>query len=347
MKKITHALRAGWKPLVGTLGFLVILVWTTGLFTTPIPSGTVAHEPGQPLPPDAVTLAVTRQHRPRLVEAVGSVASDNAVQLSARVSAYVQEVHVHAGDAVERDQILIRLDDRDLRAQLTAAQAILRRAETEFERIQRLHATQAATEQQLIAAESAFRAARSAVDQAEVALTFTEIRAPFAGRITDREVEVGMLTNPGQPLLHLYDPARMRLDVPVPVRLVDALVIGDAVALQLERPDTPQTGRVHRVIAAIDAHSRTQLVQVLLEPSDPPPLPGTFGRLWIPAAPRDVILVPRSAVYRTGQLEMVQVVAKQRVVRRLVKTGTVRDDEVEVLAGLSDGETILVEPIKW
>jgi RND family efflux transporter MFP subunit len=212
--------------------------------------------------------------------------------------------------------------------------------------VKRLHETQAATEQQLIAAESAFHTARSRLEQTQIALTFTELRAPFDGRVTDRHAETGMLANPGQTLLNLYDPSRMRLDVPVPVRLIDYLAIGDAVELQLERPAARLNGTVYRVVSEIDTRTRTQTVQILLDSMAEVPMPGTFGRLWIPTTEQEMALVPETAVYRIGQLELVQVVEDDRVLRRLVKTGTERQGEIEILSGLTDGERILRQPIK-
>ena len=75
-------------------------------------------------------------------------------------------------------------------------------------------------------------------------------------------------------------------------------------------------------------------------------LPGTFGRVWIKDDPRLTILVPVSAVYAIGQLELVQVVRGNRIIRRLVKTGPRMGDAIEILSGLEDGDTILVDPVK-
>ena len=75
-------------------------------------------------------------------------------------------------------------------------------------------------------------------------------------------------------------------------------------------------------------------------------MPGTFGRLWIEDDAVATICVPVSAVYNVGQLEIAQVVQDNRVFRRLVKTGAVRGDQVEVLSGLDDGDKILVNPVK-
>ncbi len=339
-------LRIIWKPLIGVAGLAVLIIWTTGAFTDRVEPGVEEYTPGLALPADAERVPVRIASVPHLVDTVGTVASDHAVPLSPRISAAIEEVLVSAGDRVTRDQVVIRLADRDLRAALNDARASLRRAETEYERIKRLHEKEAATEQQLIAAESAFRSAESRVDEAETMLSYTEIRAPMDGMVGDRHAEAGMLAQPGQTLLSLYDPTVMRLDAAVPVRLVDYLAIGDTLRVQLERPDRVVDGRVHRVVSEIDPRSRTQTIQVMLDLDEAAVLPGTFGRLRIPTTERERHLVPTTAVYRVGQLELVQVVTDERAIRRLVKTGQTLNDEIEVLSGLQEGDEVLVRPMK-
>ena len=100
------------------------------------------------------------------------------------------------------------------------------------------------------------------------------------------------------------------------------------------------------IVSEVDAASRTQLVKVHLEGIEGEVLPGTFGRLWVEAEPREVLFVPASAVRQIGQLSFVQVVQDGRAIRRLVKTGPARDDRIEILSGLKAGDTVLVTPIQ-
>ena len=146
-------------------------------------------------------------------------------------------------------------------------------------------------------------------------------------------------------LLAVYDPSRMRLEAPVPVRLVNRLAIGQSVEVTLDRPAKGFPGTVSEVVSEVDPASRTQLVKIHLDGATGDVLPGTFGRLWVDAGPREIVSVPASAVIRVGQLEFVQAVRDGRAVRRLVKTGPARDDSLEILSGLSAGDVILVNPV--
>ena len=96
----------------------------------------------------------------------------------------------------------------------------------------------------------------------------------------------------------------------------------------------------------MEPQSRTQTVKLALDGLTQPVLPGTFGRIYVDDSVRDCILVPAGAVYRIGQLELVQTVQDGRVLRRLIKTGALHGERLEVLSGLASGETILLQPVQ-
>jgi len=99
-------------------------------------------------------------------------------------------------------------------------------------------------------------------------------------------------------------------------------------------------------VSEIDPLSRTQLVKVHIEGTSSDVLPGTFGRLWVADDARQTIVIPASAVYSVGQIELVQVVKDQRAIRRAVRTGPKHGTSVEVLSGLDAGDVVLVKPVQ-
>ncbi len=344
MKLAIH-LKKYIKPLLGLAGLAIVVVWSGGFLGDKTAPGTLDAETGFPLPKDAETFQVEIQTVPTRVDVVGTTASEEKINLSARIPAYVSEVFASAGDRVTKGQVLVTLDDRDIRQQLAAAEAQLNQARTEYDRAKSLFEKEATTQQALTAAESMFHAAQAQVEQVKVMLTYAQVTSPIDGIVTERRIEAGDLANPGMLLLAVYDPARMRLEAPVPVRLVSRLAIGQSVELTLDRPAKGFPGTVSEVVSEVDPASRTQLVKIHLDGATGDVLPGTFGRLWVDAGPRDALFVPASAVIRVGQLEFVQAVRDGRVVRRLVKTGPARDDSLEILSGLSAGDVILVNPV--
>ena len=298
------------------------------------------------LPPPAgaqVVTAQTEQVSTR-VDVIGTTYSTRQINLSARISSYVKDVFVSAGNRVTKDQVLLTLDDREILEQLAQADAQMKQASTEYNRTKQLFEKNVASEQELTAAESAFNGARAQVDRIKVMVTYSKVVSPIDGVVTERRIEAGDLASPGQVLLAVYDPAQMRLEVPVPLRLVAKLSLNQQVEVALDHPALTLKGEVTEIVSEIDPRSRTQKVKVRLSDDTGNILPGTFGRLWVEDAPHAAILVPASAVYHVGQIEMVQAVESGRIIRRLVKTGPAYGDRVEILSGLHDGDQIVVNP---
>lgn len=347
MKKTGWSLiwKKSWRLAVGGLGLAAMLVYSSGACIRKVPPGKVPHTPGVAVPEGAARHVVKAKEAGVWLELVGTAMSEERVHLSARIPAHVKEVFVSAGDRVKAGQVVMTLDDRELKEQQAAAEAQFKQAESEFRRTKQLFGAQAATQQALSAAESMQQAARAHLEQVNVMRTYADIASPIDGVVTDRRIEAGDLASPGQLLMAVYAPDRMRLEVPVPVRLIDRVALGQRLEVLLDRPARVFEGEVSAIVAEIDPLSRTQLVKVrLLDPQGI--LPGTFGRLNVQTADALSIWVPRSAVYRAGQLDYVQMVRGARAVRRLVKPGAVRGEEIEILSGLKDGDEVLVAPVQ-
>ena len=344
--KFATTLKKHLKLLVGLVGLAIVIAWSGGFLSKKVKPGVLEDQAGVAVPADAATVAVKAESAPVRVEVIGTTASEEKINLSARIPAYVSEVLASAGDRVKKGQKLIVLDDRDIRQQLAAAEAQLNQAKTEYERAKQLFEKEATTQQALTAAESMYAGARAQVEQVKVMLTYAQVESPIDGIVTERRIQAGDLANPGMLLLAVYDPLRMRLEAPVPVRLVDRLALGQEAEVALDRPARVLKGQVAEIVSEIDAASRTQLVKVHLDGVAGDVLPGTFGRLWVDAEAREAVFVPVSAVRQIGQLSFVQVVRDARAVRRLVKTGPVRGGRIEILSGLRAGETILANPIQ-
>ncbi len=334
------------KWVGGIIALVAMIAWTGGFLHSKVEAGKLDVKPGIDLPKDAEIFKVKVKDIAPRIDVVGTAASEEKVHLSARLGAYIKDVFASAGDVVTKGQSLITLDDREIREQMAAAQVQLKQAKTEYKRTRKLFEKKATTEQALTAAESMYNAAQTQVERIKVMLTYAVIKSPIDGIVTDRRAEKGDLANPGQILLRVYDPQNMRLEVPVPVRLIEKLTLGQVVNIKLDRPDRPFTGKVTEIVSEIDPRSRTQFVKVHIDQAKGEVLPGTFGRIWVLEDTHPAMLVPQSSVYMIGQLEMVQVVENQRVLRKLVKTGAVYGDKIEVLSGVKDNDTILVKPVK-
>lgn len=335
---------SGWKVGLGVAALVGLMVVASGSCHRKIGSAAVDQAPGRARGEGETVVTAVRTSLAARVDLVGTAASDRLVNLSARLSAYVQEVRASAGDRVKAGDLLVALDDREIREQLAAVEAQLKQADSEYKRTRQLFEARSASEQELTAAESAYQSARAQVDRVRVLLSYTRVTAPLDGVVTERRVEVGDLAGPGQVLLAVYDPTRMRLEVPVPVRLLGRFAAGQAVEVKLDHPARAVPAQVVEIVSEIDPRSRTQKVKLLLQDQAGDILPGAFGRVWVEDVPHEGVALPAAAVRREGQLETVELVQGDRVVRRLVRSRPLDEARVEILSGLQGGERVVVPP---
>jgi membrane fusion protein (multidrug efflux system) len=345
--RVAEVVRKSWRPVVGVAGLAVLVIWSAGSCESKVAPGKVEAPAGLAVPAGAATYTVVVERAAARVDVVGTAASEQRIALSARLSATIQSMAVSAGDRVTNGQVLATLDDRDVREQVVAAEAQFKQAESEFQRTKQLFGKGASTEQALQAAQALYDAARARLEQVRVLQSYTVITSPINGVVTDRRMEAGDLVGPGQVIAFVYDPTRMRLEVPVPVRLVSRFALNQALDVTLDGFAEPLKGTVGEVVSEVDPLSRTQKVKVRIGPMPRPVLPGTFGRIWVETEPRDRVQVPASSVYRAGQQEFVQTVVDGRALRRVVKTaGEAGPGQVEVIAGLSAGDAVLLNPVR-
>lgn len=292
-------------------------------------------------------------------EAIGTLKAASRTQISARVLAPINAVHVRAGQSVKTGDVLIELDSRVLEARrsqaksaLQAAESALRQATNEHDRAKRLlpenAISRAAFDQRATGVEVAqahLDQARQAVDEAEVMLSYATIKAPKRGVIVDRLAEEGDTTQPGKPLLILYDPGSLRLEVPVTERLAVRLKTGDALVVQIDALDNRRIQAViDEIVPQAEAASRSFLVKVGL-PRSEDLFEGMFGRLMIPAGRRKFLCLHVDAIETIGQLPFVDVVGSDDTLqRRMIKVGRAGDAKHrEVLSGLKAGERVLLK----
>jgi RND family efflux transporter MFP subunit len=199
-------------------------------------------------------------------------------------------------------------------------------------------------------AEARLGRVRSALARAEAEVeavrSYTQITAPFSGKVTERRVDLGNLAAPGTPLGVIERAGGLRAKVSIPEAHAGTIQVGDEAEVWIEGADEPVPGRVSEV-QGVDVMSRAFMTEVSL-PEDLPEMrgarPGMFVRVGFKVGDAEAILIPASSVLERGQLEMVYVVENERARTRLVTLGHRQGSQIEVLSGLSDGDVVVVNP---
>jgi RND family efflux transporter MFP subunit len=275
-------------------------------------------------------------------EVVGTVRAKRHATLEARLSGRIAEMPVSLGDAVQKGQVIARLDAAEVAARLEQARASLDEANRDWKRVSALFAQQSVTRAEYDAAQTRRQIAQAAVAEASAMMSYVDITAPFNGVVTKKWADVGDLAAPGKPLLDVEDPSALQFLADVPDTLVGNLKPGDQLAVRIGADTNEMAGTVAEISPAADPGSRTSLVKLNL-PEAPGLRSGRFGRVAVPVGDVTSIHAPVSAVIQRGQMELVFVVTDGHAELRLVKTGQRIGDEVEVVSGLNSGEQVVTE----
>ena len=366
--------------LLVTGGFAVIL----GCVLPACTAGSKASPADVDAPVHVTTSSTTMADIPDTFEAGGLVQARTTATVMARILAPVKEIRVGPGDRVRAGEALIVLDASDLSAHARsaeaavlaasqgaaaaatdqqAADAALALARETYQRISDLHAKRSATAQELddatgglraaearaagvaaraLAAVSAVESARAASEAAATTASFALITAPFDGVVTEKMVETGNMAAPGTALVRVEDTRGFRLDVLVDESRIGQMSTGATVPVTFDSgaggAPTTVSGTVTEVARAVDADARASLVKITLRETVGL-RSGTFGRAQFRTAARRALTVPAEALVHRGQMTSVFVVDNDVARLRLVNVrGT------EVLAGLSEGDVVIVAP---
>jgi multidrug efflux pump subunit AcrA (membrane-fusion protein) len=188
--------------------------------------------------------------------------------------------------------------------------------------------------------------ARSGVKEAQVLKSHAKVTAPFAGTIVKKYVDAGGFAVSGAPLLEIENPEGFRLEVDVrETEFTNQVELGREVPVQIDAlGESLLIGTVVEAAPSADPLSRTFRVKVAL-PWNPGIKSGMYGKALCPREERQTILIPQKALIKRGQLEQVFSVDESQAAHlRLIKTGKAFGDQLEILAGLQEGEVIIVNP---
>ncbi len=292
-----------------------------------------------------------------------TVEAVNQATVSAQIGGRIVAINFDVHDYVPRGKVIIRLKDTEQRAQSESAKAALREAEarfseaqTEFERVEQIYARKLVAKSALDRAKADLQAAKARVDsatagvqRAEEQLGYTEVRAPYAGIVVKRMVEVGESVTVGQPLMTGLSLDQLRVTAALPQRVVAHLNRELGVIVLL--PDgTPLAvpGPQITVFPFADPATHTVQVRVELPPRIEGLQPGMLVKVEVPTGERRTLLIPRSAVVRRSELTAAYVVADDGAVSlRQIRVGAPGpDDQIEVLAGLQENERVALDPVE-
>ncbi|BCP53661.1 MexH family multidrug efflux RND transporter periplasmic adaptor subunit [Kaistia sp. 32K] len=305
-------------------------------------------------PPQTVstTVAAAQDWRSTL-EAVGSVRAVNGANLSAEVPGIVAALHFESGADVKAGDPLLQLEASEDIAHLNALKATADLQRTVYERDNRLLKTQAIPQQQVDTDKANMLSAQSLADQQQALVDYKSVKAPFAGRLGVRQVDLGQYLPAGTPIVTLQQLDPIYVDFYVPQQALASIRKGQPVTAKVDTfPDRIFDGEVSSINAQVDTATRTVLIRASVANKDFLLLPGMFATVDIEtAAPQRHVTLPQTAIAYNSYGDIAYLVddkgkddkgQPQMVARQaFVTTGPTRGDQVAILDGIKEGETVV------
>lgn len=294
----------------------------------------------------------------------GVVEAVRRADLAAQTAGRVSTVAVDVNDRVRAGEVLLRITavEQDAavnaaRAQLRAAEASANEAEQNYRRFAALAEAQYVSKAQIDQARAARDSAVAARNAAAAMLAqaaqqsqYTVVRAPFDGVVARRDVEPGETVAPGMPLLAVYAPEALRIEVAIPQTRVEA-IRGNPQAQVLLADGRKLAPSEVTVFPAADPASHSVNVRLNLPALVPQPAPGTTAKVVFAADAQGSagtttgVRIPAASIAQRGELSGVYVVEGGRLLLRQLRLGARSGDAVEVIAGLQAGEVVARDPV--
>lgn len=323
---------------------LVALAWTLWRWSHP---AVVAHAPA---PIKVAVAPVSDAAFTRYLEAIGELEAVQQVSVPAEVGGRIVQLPVESGQRVERDQVLVKLNDAPQRGDLMRLQGELENAKVKLERSRSLVKVNATSREAFDNAQTEYTTAQGALQALKAQIDQLTIRAPFAGTLGIRKVHLGQYVNPGDSLINLVGDKGLYVNFSVPEQALAQLKVGNTLDVQLDAlPGQRFTAQISSIDPFLD-RSRTLSVQARLKAPTQGALPRMFATVRLPQTlPRETLTVPETAITYNAYGEEVFVVQPANTVdapptarRVLVKTGERREGRVVIDAGLHPGEQVVI-----
>jgi RND family efflux transporter MFP subunit len=314
------------------------------------PAGNATAAP--PRPPRPIHTAVVERAGGGEVTVPATVAARQSATLAARIPAAIRELPLREGQAVAAGAVVVRLDDAALRSGLAAAEAGAQAAESDLARMTGLAQRGAATPREVEEASARAAATRAVVSAARENLSYAVLRSPFAGVLAARKVDVGDVISPGQPLVEIEGRGGLELRATLSAAESQSLRPGATVEARVDGIAEPLRVRITALSPAGDPTTHRFELR-----ADLPALPasaglrsGLFARLLLPGTLNEndtndaALTVPAAAVFQRGGLTGVFVADQGTARLRWIAPGAPAGDRIEVRAGLTAGERVVIDP---
>lgn len=303
-------------------------------------------------PPTAVTTAVAKTERwEPVLSAVGSLRAVNGVTISTDLAGIISQISFRSGVTAKKGDVLVKLDTQLEDAQLRSAEARRDLAKISFERQRSLRVSGAVSQSDYDSAESEFRQATAAVDEARALIARKTITAPFDGLLGIRQVDLGQYLNVGAPIVQLQSTDPIYADFALPQQNFEQIAVGKKLRVKAAGISGDDfEGEITAVDSHLDESTRNLTIRGKVRNAENKLRPGMFVNVEVLLPGQNVISIPASSISYAPYGDSVFLVKDKRgadggvgkeVQQQFVKLGPTRGDQVSVVSGVKEGDEVV------
>lgn len=272
----------------------------------------------------------------------GSIEANESVEIRSEVSGIVEGIYFQEGSNVAKGQVLFKVNDSELRAQLRQAQTKQGLASENERRAKLLLQKEAISQEEYDISNADFRSAQSQSQLIQAQIAKTAVRAPFSGKIGLRSISPGTYITPTILVANLVNISKLKITFSIPEKYSSQVKVNTELSFTVSGSDTKYTAKVYAIEPGVDTNTRTLQIRAIAENKNGSLLPGSYANVELPLDEiKDAIVVPTEAIVPVQNGKKVFISENGKAKEVMVETATRTDASIVVLSGLKAGDTII------
>jgi membrane fusion protein (multidrug efflux system) len=291
-------------------------------------------------------LIVTMQDISNEISSIGTALASEEVEIKSETTGRVTNISFKEGSFVSKGQLLVKINDSELQAQLSKAKSRLKLLQDREERQRVLYEKQLSSKEDYDVALNELNALRSDIELLNVQISKTEIRAPFSGKIGIRNISEGAYVSPSTVIANLQNLSQIKIDFTIPEKYATLIKQNDNIKFRPVNEKEYLNGKVYAIEPKINRATRTILVRGIYSNAGNKVIPGSFLDVKLELQKiKNAVLIPSYALIHDIKGEMIFQYKGGRAIQQMVETALRTESNVQVTSGIKPGDTIITSGI--
>jgi len=276
----------------------------------------------------------------------GSIEANEQVDIRSEVPGIVESINFEEGTVVSKGQVLFKVNDIELRAQLAQVRTSQGLASENERRAKLLLEKEAISQEEYDIASADFKSSKAQTQLIQAQIAKTTVRAPFSGKIGLRSISRGTYVTPETPIAKLVNTNQLKITFSIPEKYAGQMKVGNALSFTTAGSTEKFTAKIYAIEPEIEVATRTLKVRAVAQNPEGKLYPGTFANVALPLDNiKDALLVPTEALIPIQNGKKIFVSENGKAKEIVVQTGSRTEKEILVLTGLKAGDTVLTSGV--